>query len=125
MSYFFVRNLHIACVVLSLAGFALRGAAQFAGWRLPRALRPLPHIVDSVLLASALMLAAMSRQWPFLQPWLTAKFFALLAYIALGSIALDVRRPSTLRGAAYLAALTTATYLVAVAITRSPWLAMA
>ena len=49
-----------------------------------------------VLLVSAIALAAITAQYPFVQPWLTAKVLALLAYILLGTVA--IRRGRTRRG---------------------------
>ena len=62
--YLLVKQLHVACVVLSLAGFAARGALMLAGSPLLQArfVRVAPHIVDTVLLASALILAWMLQQ---------------------------------------------------------------
>lgn len=50
--------------------------------------RILPHLIDTVLLASALTLVFWSGQYPFQQSLLTAKLLALLVYIALGTVAL-------------------------------------
>ncbi len=63
---------------------------QFGGidWRRWQWLRIAPHLNDTLLLAAAIALAAMSAQYPFVQGWLTAKLLALLAYIALGRVAL-------------------------------------
>ena len=47
-----------------------------------------PHVVDTLLLVSALTLVFGSDQYPFEQPWLTAKVLALIVYIALGTIEL-------------------------------------
>ncbi|HEV8096842.1 MAG TPA: SirB2 family protein [Burkholderiales bacterium] len=64
---------------------------------------------------------------PFVHGWVTAKVLALLAYIGLGVLALR-GRTSTVRGAAFGAALAVAAYIVAVAVTHDPrgplaWLA--
>lgn len=80
----------------------------------------LPHLIDTTLLASALTLAWMSSQWPFMQPWLTAKVFGLLLYIVLGTIALKRGKTRQVRVTAWLLALATFGYIVAVALTRSP-----
>jgi uncharacterized membrane protein SirB2 len=63
VDYATVKLVHQATVVLSLTGFALRGAAALGGarWVGGRTARSLPHVVDSVLLLSALMLAWMLR----------------------------------------------------------------
>ena len=62
--YLLVKQLHVACVALSLAGFAARGALMLAGSPLLNArwVRVAPHVVDTVLLASAIWLAWELRQ---------------------------------------------------------------
>lgn len=89
-SYFLFKSIHIVTVCLSIAGFLLR-----AYWRFfkPDKLRQryvqiLPHINDTLLLISAIALAAMLGQYPFIHHWLTSKVVLLLIYIAAGSFAL-------------------------------------
>ncbi|TDR70620.1 SirB2 family protein [Paludibacterium purpuratum] len=122
MNYFIVKDLHIACVVLSVTLFALRGGLQLAGvaWRRWRLLRIAPHVVDSVLLGAAFWLASQLHQFPFVDGWLTAKFLALVAYVLLGKQALrpDVSPRRNL--GFFLAALATVAYIVGVAVTHSP-----
>jgi uncharacterized membrane protein SirB2 len=118
--YLTVKWLHVGCVALSFAGFAARGALMLAGSPLlgTRFVRVAPHIVDTLLLASALWLAWMIGQYPFVHGWLTAKVLGLLAYIVLGSIALKRGRTPRLRAVAFVAALATAGYIVSVALTH-------
>ena len=87
MDYVFVKTVHQGAVVLSISGFFIRGLAALAGagWVRGRAARTLPHIVDTVLLLSAVALAWMVRLSPLATPWLMAKIVGLLVYIALGS----------------------------------------
>ena len=125
--YLALKHFHITCVVLSGLGFALRGWWSISTSPLLRAplTRRLPHIIDSCLLASALVLAWMSGQYPFVQGWLTAKVMGLVAYIGLGIVALKPDRPRGLRLAAVLAALVVFSYIVSVALSKNPlgWLA--
>lgn len=79
-----------------------------------------PHIIDTVLLASALTLAFMSGQYPFQQNWLTAKLLALVLYIVLGTVALKRGKTPAIRFFAFLAALMTFVYIISVALTRQP-----
>ncbi|WP_374263996.1 SirB2 family protein [Zoogloea sp.] len=124
--YLALKHFHITCVVLSGAGFLLRGWWSLrASPRLRAPLtRRLPHIVDSCLLASAIGLAWMAGQYPFVHGWLTAKVLGLLAYIGLGMVALQPTRPRAVRFAALLAAAGVFSYIVSVAITKNPagWL---
>jgi len=83
-------------------------------------LRILPHGVDTVLLASAIWLAWGLGQGPLGHGWILAKIVGLIAYIALGTIALRRGRTKRVRTAAFVAALATAGYIVSVAVTRDP-----
>lgn len=125
--YLALKHFHITCVVLSVVGFALRGAWALAGSPLARArlTRVLPHVVDSCLLLSAIGLAWMAGQYPFVHGWLTAKIVGLLAYIGLGMLALKPGRPLALRSGAFVAALATFSWIVSVALSKNPlgWLA--
>jgi hypothetical protein len=62
-------------------------ARQVAALQQPL-VRVLPHIVDTVLLASAIAMAVISAQYPFAAGWLTAKLIGLLIYIGCGTMAL-------------------------------------
>ena len=122
MNYLLLKHLHMTCAALSGAFFLLRGL-----WMLQdsprlghRWVRTLPHLIDTVLLASAVTLAIWSAQYPLAQPWLTAKVGALLLYIVLGSVALKRGRSKGMRAAAFLAALATFAYIVAVALSKNP-----
>jgi uncharacterized membrane protein SirB2 len=115
-----VKWIHVGSAALSLAGFAARGVLMLRGsaWLATRFARIAPHVVDTVLLASALWLAWALGQYPFVHGWLTAKLLALLAYIALGSVALRRGRTLRARAAALALALACAAYIVAVALAR-------
>lgn len=122
MDYLAVKLVHQGAVALSFAGFFARGIGSLAGasWVASRAARTLPHVVDSVLLLSALTLAWMLRSHPLATPWLMAKVGGLLVYIGLGTVALKASRPRGVRAAAWVAALATFGYIVSVAVTKQP-----
>lgn len=119
-AYAALKWLHVGCAVLSLAGFAARGLLMLRGSPLlaTRFARIAPHVVDTVLLASALALSWQLGQYPFMHGWLTAKVIALAGYIAFGSIALRRGRTLRVRAAALVLALGCAAYIVAVALAR-------
>ncbi|MGB6055936.1 MAG: SirB2 family protein [Burkholderiaceae bacterium] len=121
MDYLAVKHLHMSCVALSGTLFLLRG-----GWMLAdssmlarRWVRMLPHVVDTLLLTSAIVLAWWSGQYPLAQNWLTAKVLGLIVYIALGTVALKRGRTKAVRTAAFVGALLCFAYIVGVAVTRS------
>ncbi len=124
MSYLALKHLHVTCVVLSGFGFCLRGLWMLSGSpRLGHRLtRILPHLVDTLLLGSALTLAWLSGQYPFAAGWLTAKLGGLLVYIVLGSVALKRGRTPAIRASAFGLALLAYAYIVGVALTRNPLL---
>jgi uncharacterized membrane protein SirB2 len=120
--YLAAKALHVGCVILSLGGFAARGALMLAGSPVldRRFVRIAPHVVDTVLLASALWLCWLLGQYPFVDGWLTAKVAGLVAYILLGAIALRRGRTRGVRVAALVGAVAAAVYIVAVAMTHDP-----
>jgi uncharacterized membrane protein SirB2 len=122
MDYLDIRAVHVSCVFASISLFALRGGLQLAGvaWRRWRLLRVAPHLIDTVLLCSAIWLASVLHQYPFVNAWLTAKVLALCAYILIGREVFREGRPHFLRVWAYCAALLCVGYIVAVALTHSP-----
>lgn len=120
--YVLLKTTHVTCVTLSYVGFLLRGIWMIRGSALleRRWVRIAPHVVDTLLLASAIGLAALLRLNPLAQPWLAAKIVALVLYIALGTVALRRGRTRASRIGAWLAAQGVFLYIVAVAFTRSP-----
>lgn len=121
-AYQWVKTLHVACVILSLSGFAARGALMLAESPLLNArwVRVAPHIVDTVLLASAAWLAWFLQQYPFVHGWLTAKVVGLLAYIGFGMVALRRGRTKRIRATFFALAVLSAAYVVWVALARDP-----
>ena len=122
MDYSTLKIIHQGAVALSLLGFLTRGAAALAGarWVRNRAAKTLPHIVDTLLLASALAMAWMLRLTPGNAPWLAAKIIGLLVYIMLGVVALRPANSTPVRATAWVAALVTAGWIVSVAISKNP-----
>ena len=121
-TYLILKHLHLTAVVLSFALFALRGLWMLADSpQLQRRwVRIVPHLIDTVLLASAIGLTLILQQYPFVNGWLTAKVLALIAYIILGSIALKRGLTKAIRALAWVAALATFGYIISVALTHDP-----
>lgn len=115
-----LKALHVGCIALSFTGYLVRGI-----WMLrdsprlqARWVRVVPHIIDTLLLVSAIALTVRLQQYPFVHDWLTTKVLALAAYIVLGAIGLKYGRTRKIRVTAWVAALLTFGYIVAVALTR-------
>jgi uncharacterized membrane protein SirB2 len=122
MNYLLLKHFHMTCAALSGGFFLVRGTWMLAESKLlqRRWVRTLPHIVDTLLLASAIGLAVWSHQYPGRMPWLTAKVVALVAYIVLGAVALKYGRTKAIRAAALAGAVATFGYIVGVALSKNP-----
>lgn len=115
-----LKIVHVSCVLLSISGYLLRGV-----WMMresPRLrkkwVRIVPHVIDTTLLGSAILLTIQIRQYPFVQGWLTAKVLALIAYIVVGAVGLKYGKTRKVRIAAWLGAIVIFAYIVLVALTR-------
>ena len=122
MLYLTLKHLHITCVIISGLGFFLRGVGAMLDSPLIRRrwVRTVPHVVDTVLLASAISMAVLTAQYPFVQSWLTAKVLALLVYILFGVMALRQGGNRRWRAVFFAAALATYVYIVSVALHHHP-----
>ncbi len=120
-TYLIIKNIHITCAVLSITGFVIRGIwlIRSSAWLQHRWVKRLPHVVDTLLLISALILVYQSAQYPFVQHWLTTKVLLLLLYILLGMVALRWGRTRRIRISAWVLAVMVYLNIVVVAITRS------
>lgn len=119
----FLKFIHVACVALSLAGFLLRmfWAINHDPRLHHRITRILPHVVDTGLLFSALAMLYVLKLNPFAVAWLSAKIAALLAYILLGAMALKYAPGRRSQLIAFVLAIASYGYMLAVAISKSPW----
>lgn len=119
-----IKNVHVTTAALSLLGFLVRGMLMLLDSPLlnARVVRTLPHVVDTVLLLSAVALTLNLQQYPFAQGWLTAKVIGLVVYIILGAMGLRYGRSKRVRVLAFIGALLIFSYIVGVALTRNPLL---
>jgi len=122
MDYATIKLLHQSAVVLSGMGFAARGFAALRGaqWTRGRLAKTLPHVVDTVLLLSAVTLAVKLSLNPLQSPWLLAKILALMLYIALGMVALRTRFGQKTRAIAWVLALAVFAWIASAAVLKSP-----
>lgn len=123
MSYLLIKQIHLTAVSLSIIGFLLRGAWMIMASPLlhKKLVRIVPHIVDTVLLVSAIAMILQIGQYPFVHGWLTAKLVALLLYILFGMVALTYGRTKPIRIAAFFAAVLSFSYIVLVALNKTPF----
>ena len=119
MSYAAIKHIHMTAVALSGLLMALRGVWLLlespqlqAKW-----VKILPHIIDTILLVSAVALLVVGQQFP---GWVHVKIALVLVYIGLGVMAF--RKAKTLRQKAgfLLAALAVYGFIISVALYKSP-----
>lgn len=122
MLYSLVKIIHISCVIISLSGFAIRGALKLKNPEIlqNKLVRVLPHVVDTFLLVSAITLVVMSGMYPWLVGWVGVKLIALIAYILAGSIFMRAQQKSLAQYSWFAVSLLLAGYIVLVALSKSP-----
>lgn len=126
LDYATLKFIHVTAVTLSIAGFGARGLGLWRGasWVRHPLTRRLPHVVDTVLLLSALGMLWIAHLSPWAVPWLRAKLLGLVVYIALGMIALSParaqsRKPDVIHVLSWSGAIAVYAYVVSVAVTKS------
>jgi len=115
------KFVHVTCVALSIGGFIARFQLALRGSALMRRpwIRVAPHVNDSVLLATAIVMLALARIDPLNVDWLQAKIVALIVYIVLAMVAMRQNCDRRTRICAFTAALLSFGFIVSVALTRS------
>lgn len=89
--YLWLKTLHITFALSSAALFVWRLAWNWSGRKASGIRRWGPHLVDTLLLLSALGLVHLAMPWP-LPLWLLAKLGLLLGYIVCAAFALRMAR---------------------------------
>jgi len=115
---------HLTCVVISGSLFVYRYVRLRMRPKQPlaKALKVLPHINDTVLLASAIGMLSLIGVNPLTTPWLLAKIVALLAYIVLGAICMRSLPGSRRQAISFFAAIGVFTYILLVAFSKQVFL---
>ncbi|MDF3863669.1 SirB2 family protein [Pseudomonas denitrificans (nom. rej.)] len=92
--YLELKALHVSLAIISTLLFLLRLGLSWWGRRPTGWQRGLPHLVDTLLLLSALGLVHLAMPWP-LPVWLQVKLGLLVLYIVLAALALrSAARPA-------------------------------
>lgn len=122
MLYLYLKHLHVFFVATSIVLFVFRGGLMFmdSKWLQLPLLKYTPHVVDTLLLASAVWLMFLIQQYPIAQSWLTVKIVLLMVYIVLGSFALKRGRSKFQRGIYFVLALIVVLFMVSVATAHQP-----
>lgn len=93
MTYEIVKTFHIITVYLSVVLFNFRFILKMieSTRTLPKLLRVLPHVIDTLLFISGLWLIYLIHAIPFVNAlWLGVKLILLVCYILLGTATLKL-----------------------------------
>lgn len=120
--YLFVKHLHLTVVAISVSLFVLRFIWHLTGSPLlqKKWVKVVPHVVDTVLLASALTLCVLISQYPFVHSWLTEKVMGVVLYILMGFFTLKWARNNAMRCIGFVGALSWLLFTAKVAVFKQP-----
>ncbi|HQT43324.1 MAG TPA: SirB2 family protein [Halothiobacillus sp.] len=116
-------HIHGLAVLLSLIGFVTRGIwmLQDSARLKARWVKITPHIVDTILLLSALVASYLMFWRGGVNPnYVTVMMVGLLAYIGIGLVALRLGKTKAIRGSAWVLAIVLFLYISAVGILKTP-----
>ncbi len=118
-TYMIFKHIHMTAALASGAFFLLRGLWMMQESSLfnARLVRVLPHIIDTILLVSALVLVGMMGKFPV---FVLVKVVALFVYIALGMMAFRFLKSWGGRVFMFFSALVVYAFIVSVAISKHP-----
>ena len=118
-----IKTLHIITVVISISLFVGRGLWLYAlkNNLSARWIKILPHVNDTVLLITGILLAVQLQQYPLVHDWLTVKIICLLIYIGLGFSAMKWHKSTKAGLLSWVCAIIVFVYMVSVAITKTPY----
>lgn len=120
--YYELKLLHLGAVTASISLFLLRGYWMLARPEIlqQKLWRVLPHVIDSLLLASGVTLIVLLHGAPLEQRWLQIKLTLIVVYIFTGSIALKRGRTRSGRVTALMISVALLALIIAIALKRVP-----
>jgi uncharacterized membrane protein SirB2 len=117
--YPLIKHIHMGAVLASGGFFLLRGLwmMQESSLLNSKFARVLPHIIDTVLLLSAITLVVFLGTLPV---WVEVKIVALFVYIFLGVLSFRIAKGYGAKVMAFFLALLVFAFIMSVAITKNP-----
>ncbi|GGQ17961.1 SirB2 family protein [Shewanella litoralis] len=102
-----VKHSHMLLVALSVTFFIVRFVLHLRQSPImeKKFVKVAPHVIDTFLLLSGFTLCFMIKQYPFVDPWMTEKIICVVAYIALGIMALKSNRNKLFKFFAFIGAI--------------------
>ncbi len=117
--YPLIKHIHMGAVLASGGFFLLRGLwmMQESSLLASKFSRIVPHLIDTVLLVSAIVLVVLLGGLPV---WVQVKIVALFVYIFLGVLAFRLAKGYGARVLSFFLALTVFAFILSVAISKNP-----
>jgi len=112
-----LKYAHMFFVTISILLFGYRFFLKIFNRKIGKALKIVPHINDSLLLASGISLAYWAGFNPLQQYWLGTKIIALFLYIGFGMLALKSNGAKSVFG--FVLATATFIFIVYTATTKT------
>ena len=93
--YMMAKHLHMTAVGISVLLFVFRFiyGQMNPSFLQKKWVKVVPHIIDTVLLGSAIWLCVILSQYPIVNSWLTAKVIGVIGYILFGLLVLKSETP--------------------------------
>ena len=119
--YMAFKHLHLTAIALSLLFLILQVVAHLMDSKMKEAkwLKVLPHIINTVLIITAIGLCVTLAQYPFVHDWVTSKLIGLVAYILLAVVAVKWARTNAMRVFALIGAVAWLGLTGKIAITKT------
>ncbi len=120
--YMAFKHLHLTAIALSLLFLILQVVTQVMDSKMKDAkwLKVLPHIINTVLIITAVGLCVTLAQYPFVHDWVTSKLIGLVAYVLLAIVAVKWARTNAMRVFALIGAVAWLVLTGKVAISKAP-----
>ena len=81
-------------------------------------MKVLPHLVDTVLIVSAITLCVLLQQYPLVDAWVTEKLLALIMYVFMVTLALRLANNNFMRIIGFVGAISWVAFAGAVAVSK-------
>lgn len=119
--YLPLKHSHLGLVALSIVFFMLRGSSRLLNleWTNQKWVKIAPHIIDSFLMLSGVLLMFAIQQFPIAQSWLTVKLMVLIAYIFFGIKTMKSTQKMQQRSY-FAAAILCVMFMITIAKTHNP-----
>lgn len=116
-----LKHSHMMFMAISIVFFIARGGSRLLGaqWQTQKWAKISPHIIDTLLFATGILLMFATSQFPIAQDWLTVKIILLVGYIMFGIKAMKVASAMKQR-TFFAAAVLCALLMITVAKTHHP-----